>query len=364
MSLMDKYPFKPKLLLVILCASLLCFNGVRINGAISQELQILEWDGGDYPPIYDLYTKKYKNPPVFTFFRDEKESLEYVKKNPNKFHLANICSYNIDNWLSQLNIKEWDSAKLTNWSQLNPQLRTQQSLQSPNKIHFVPLYFGYTMMIYAPNIDKKYLNSLTSFIDPELKGKTAILADGFYNLIAMALMAVGAKDANNINESQWLAAKEFIKKFKENQPIIAFSEEEISEKIVANNIQLAFATPAITAYTKEKNYNMQFTHANIEGTTSWVCGYVNLPNSQNTDEINNKIYDYINAITHQSVAIQYNETGLGHANQVGLKKIPKIDLIAFNLDDVEQKLKKSFFQKTISAEWLDKFESAFQEFLK
>ncbi len=335
------------------------FNAQKIH---AQDFSMLEWDGLDDPLFFPNYIKKNGGAPKIKIFQDEEIAFKIVKENPDAYLTANICSYNIDNWLNADLIKPWNKLKLENWNQIIPTFRDQQSLKQDGQIYMVPNYFTYTLMIYKVGTNKKYLQSLNSFIDPALKGQIGIIADGYYTPISLALMAVGVKDVANINETDWQKATDFLKKLKANGVNIYPTSNELADAMVDKNIKIAWAFIDTAIRATSLGYETKFNFQVQEGASSYVCGHF-LINNKNPN--NERAYDYINATSHQNVSSYLiNYWGWGHANKVGLSKISKIDLLEYGLDDFDNRLKTSFFQKPVSQEWRNKFEAAYQEFIK
>ncbi len=349
---------------IFLCIAVLvmAMAGRPIYASSVDDLYILEWDGLNEPLFYSNFVKKNGRAPNFTIFRDEDEALDFVLKNPNKYGVANICSYNIDNWLKAGVLKPWNVKKLENWQQIFREFQAQQSQAGDGNVYMVPHYFSYALSVYKAGLNKKYLQNLQSFIDPALRGQVGIIADGYYTPISLALLAVGVKDVSKLTDDQWAQAKEFLKKLKNNGAVIATNPSEMADIIVDKNLKLVWAFPDTAIKASSLGYDMKFSFNNSEGVSSYVCGHFLLKNDKVSEDL---VYDYVNAANHQSVSsYMVNYWGWGHSNKVGMSKISKFDLLEYGLDDYDNRIRNSLFQKPVTKEWLTKFQDAYKDFIK
>ena len=98
-------------------------------------------------------------------------------------------------------------------------------------------------------------------------------------------------------------------------------------------ILIAWAWNEVPPTMREEGRAVGFNRETTEGTSLWVCGYVNLKDAPGNED---KAYDYVNAVLSESSVVPLLDYGFGSANQAALEaQVTAEDLENAGLEPVD-----------------------------
>ncbi|MDH3742907.1 MAG: extracellular solute-binding protein [Hyphomicrobiales bacterium] len=307
----------------------------------AEKLTVLEWSGYDDPAFHTAYTEKHGASPKYSFFADEEEGFQKLRTG-FKADLFHPCTNTIRKLQDAKLIKQIDTSRIPAWKNIIPQFLDIPYVQQDGKAWFVPIDWGNTALIYRTDlVDEADAATLQSFVDPKFKGKVTI-GDNVDDAYALAFLAIGVTDANNVTDEQFKAASAFLRKVHPNLRTYWSDGSSLDQMLVSGEVMLAWAWNETATRLQGEGKPIGMNKKTKEGVTTWVCGFT-LPTTGAASE--DKAYDYINAFLSKDSAKYMVETwGYGHANMEGLKTVADDVLKAKGFDNVDAFMKEALFQ--------------------
>lgn len=336
-------------MMLVAAVSLINFAGSKTANADSN-LRVYDWSGYDEPIYFRSYMDKYKKKPSFSIYAEEEEARAKMTAG-FKIDLAHPCSYNADRWRESGLIQPIDVIKLKNYKDLNARYRNLPGFVHEGKVYIIPYDIGQTAVTYnADKVPASDVQSLQVFVNPKYKGKISV-PDNFTDWMQLGLLATGTKDWTEIktqNDPKYQKALAWLRQAHKNIKFYWSDGPNLAAGMKTGEILVAWAWNETPITMQADGLNVKMTRDTKEGFTSYVCGYV-WAKSSNADP--QKVYDFLDSVIAPESANQLVSVfGYGHANDIGMKSIPKAIIDKSVVSNPGKYLSKVAFQVPLTNE--------------
>lgn len=299
--------------------------------AADSKLTVFDWAGFDQKNIIPDYIAKYGAQPTYAFFGDDDEAFQKVSSG-FKVDIAHPCSQMIQKYRDAGLIQPWDTSKIPNFKDIAPRYLDSKVFADNGKVWYVPTDFGYTALLYnADKVPASDASSLQIFVNPKYKGKTS-LPDNSDDVWALALLATGVKDWTKVDDAQFKAAADWLRKAHKNVVSYWSDSTDLDQLMKSGQVTAAWSwSDSATELAGEKTKYI-FNRAPKEGASSWFCGWVHMKNASGDPQ---RAYDFVNDFLSPAGAKGIlDDFGYASTNVKSEATIPEAELKAHNLDPV------------------------------
>lgn len=296
--------------------------------AIAQDgdMLVFDYSGFEAVEFHGNYIAQHGASPTFAFFGDEEEAFQKLVSG-FKSDVTHICAGSVTKWVESGIIEPWDTSKVTEYANLNSDL-TGAKVGDTSDVYFLPTDYGSTAIAY--NTDKvpvEDVASLDVFLNPKYAGRITI-SDNVDDAYALAYLATGVTDWSDISDEQFAAASAWLRAAHPNLRTYWTDAAELSQLLGTGEVLVSWAWNETYPTMVGEGFPVGFQRDTSEGSSLWLCGYVNMKES-NGDEA--KVYDYLNAILDSSSTQALLDFGYGHSNQPAMESIGEEALTASGL---------------------------------
>lgn len=270
---------------LLLATALMCFT----HGAMADEIRVLNWQGygTDIDWSLEAFTEATGHTVVHDYFTSEQEMLTKLRTNPGAYDVVLINAAYTAQAADEGLIGPIDTAKISNFADLDPNMASNEDLNPGGTLHGVPWTWGITSLAVNQDDFAEIPSSLTVLWDPELKGRVSIRDDGL-EAVQFAAMASG-QNINNITDMEAVAAK-----LKELLPQITTfwgSENDWNQYMAAGDFAVATYWSGSAARSINKGLPIQFVVAD-EGAIGWLDG-LSIPASSTHQDAAHAFIDWM-----------------------------------------------------------------------
>lgn len=294
-------------------------------------LLVLDYPGFEEPAYHTGYVEKNGSAPTFSFFGDEEEAFQKIRSG-FKADIAHICAGSVTKWVESGILDEWDTAKIDAYDSLDSNL-TGTDVAATDGVYFIPTDFGSTAIAYNPDdVPAEDVASLAVFKDPKYAGRMS-LPDNVDDAFALAYLATGVVNWTKATDAQFEAASTWLRDVHPNLRTYWTDPAELAQLMASGEILVSWAWNETYPNMVNEGRPIAFQRTATEGSSLWLCGYVNLKDGQGDEE---KTYDYLNAILAPAAAMPLLENGFGTANKAALtSEITEDQLKAAGLEPID-----------------------------
>lgn len=295
------------------------------------DLLVFDYSGFEDPAYHQPYIEAHGASPTFAFFGDEDEAFQKLRSG-FQADVTHICAGSVSKWQDSGIIEPWDTSKIAAFDTLNTDL-TGASVAGGGDMYFLPTDFGSTAVAYNPDeISEEAVASLDVFKNAEYAGRMT-LPDNVDDAYALAFLATGVTDWAQATDEEFEAASNWLREVHPNLRTYWADAAELAQLMSSGEILVAWAWNEVPPTMREEGRPVGFNRETTEGTSLWVCGYVNLVESPGSED---KAYDYVNAVLSESSVVPLLDYGFGSANQAALEaQVTAQDLEDAGLEPVE-----------------------------
>ena len=336
-------------------------GAVAITGSAAladdAELTIFDWAGYEDPEFFTAYTAKYGDNPTFAYFGDEEEAFQKLRSG-FRADLAHPCSQSVSKWIEAGLLEPLDTSRIPLWKDIEPSFRDNKGYQKDGANYFVPMDWGNTAVTYNTELlSDADVSSLQAFADPKHAGRISI-GDSVDDAYALGFLATGVKDWSTATDEQFKAASDFLRKVHPNVRTYWSDGASLAQLMQSGEVYLAWAWNETYSTMSAEGYPIAMKRDTAEGSSSWVCGYVDLANGPGSED---KVYDFINAWLEPKTA-EYLVTawGYGHSNAAAMAAMNPEDLAAVGLESTEALRANTLWQGPVPAEMREKMIAEFE----
>jgi len=293
------------------------------------ELLVFDYSGFEVPEHHAAYIAKHGQSPSFAFFGDEDEAFQKIRSG-FQADVAHICAGSVTKWQDSGLLEAWDTAKIQYYADLDANLKGQEI--GAGQTYFVPTDFGSTAIAYNPDeVSADDVATLQVFKNPKYAGRMS-LPDNVDDAYALAYLATGVTNWTEATDEQFEAASAWLREIHTNLRTYWTDAGELAQLMASGEILVSWAWNETYPTMVEEGRPIAFQREATEGSSLWLCGYVNLANSPGNAD---KAYDYLNAFLAPDNVMPLLENGYGSANATALNdQVGVEDLAAAGLEPI------------------------------
>ena len=299
--------------------------------AAAQTLTVFDYSGFEDPAFHAAYVEKHGASPDFAFFGDEEEAFQKLSSGYNEPGVTHICAGSATKFEESGLIEPWDTARIDNWDNLSKDL-TGQEVASSEEVYFVPVDYGSTAIAYnTEEVPAEAVASLDVFRNPEYQGRMS-LPDNVDDAYALAYLATGTTDWTAATDAQFEAANAWLREVHGNLRTYWTDPAELSQLLSSGEVLVSWAWNETLPTMVEEGFPIGFQREAKEGSSLWLCGYVNMKDSTSDEDL---AYDFLNAMLDESATVPLLEAGYGQSNAVAMEGQGEEALTASGLGQID-----------------------------
>ncbi len=297
--------------------------------ASAQDLTVFDYSGFEDPSFHQPFIDAH-GAPEFVFFGDEDEAFQRLLAGFQS-DVTHICAGSVPRWQASGIIEAWDPAQIAAFETLNADLVGQDVLSGSEELFFLPTDYGSTAVAYnSDELSADDVTSLEIFNNPAYAGRLSI-PDNVDDAFALAYLATGVSDWSDVTDEEFEAAAAWLRGIHGNLRTYWTDPAEISQLIGSGEVLAAWVWNEVPVAMAEEGFPVGFSRNTTEGTSVWLCGYVNMVESEGDEA---QAYDYVNALLSASSAGALLDNGFGSANDAALQALGADAMEAAGLGEV------------------------------
>lgn len=341
---------------LLAAAAVVCVGWQASAIAAGKDLNVFDWSGYEDQGFFKDYMEKYKEAPSYTFFGSQEEAFTKLQSG-FEADLAHPCTDATKKWVAAGLIKPLDTSKLTHWDQLSPTLTKMDGVVVDGKVYMMPFEWGNTGWIYRTDKISADDISLQLATDPKYKGQIAI-PDAASSAYAFAALGAGIKNYANMNDEEFKKASDFLRKVHPNVRFYWSDAGQLDQAMASGEVLMGWAWNQSELNLQSNKVPAVMMKDVDKGIATWVCGYVHLNSSKQSDE---QVYDMLNALSAAGTGKYIVEAwGYAHANMKGLGEVDPKTIKGYGFDKAEEFFTKGLFfdavEPKLEAKMLKEFE--------
>jgi spermidine/putrescine transport system substrate-binding protein len=283
--------------------------------AAAQDLLVFDYSGFEDPSFHGPFVERHGDSPEFVFFGDEDEAFQRLLAG-FRADVTHICAGSVPRWRESGIIEPWDRDRIAAYDNLNADLVGEDVLAGSADLFFLPTDYGSTAVAYnADEVPAEDVASLEIFNDPDYAGRLSI-PDNVDDAYALAYLATGVTDWSDVTDAQFEAATDWLRGVHENLLTYWVDPAEIQQLMASGQVLATWAWNEVPVALADQAFPVGFARNTDEGTSVWLCGYVNMAEGEGSEEL---AYDYVNALLSEASAGPLLENGFGSANDAALQ---------------------------------------------
>ena len=300
--------------------------------AADPELTVFDWAGFEEPAIFQAYIDKHGDSPTFAFYGDDDEAFQKLASG-FKADVAHPCSQMVSKYRDAGLIEPWDTAKIPNFDKIDPKFLDSKVFKDDQGVWYIPTDWGATAIAYNPEkVPAEDVASLNIFIDPNYQGRTS-LPDSSDDVWALAYLATGVTDWTTITDEQFAAAADWLRKAHQNVAAYWADPQDQTQLMASGTVDVAWSWNDGVTYLRADNYPVAFQRAAKEGSSTFMCGFINLKDGPGSED---KAYDVINAWLEPSAGTALLDAiGYGHTSTAAMDTIKDEPAVKEGLSAIE-----------------------------
>ncbi len=295
------------------------------------DLLVFDYPGFENPDFHVGYTEAHGDSPTFAFFGDEDEAFQKIRAG-FEADVAHICAGSVSKWTESGIIEPWDVSRIPAYGDLDSNL-TGTDVGAGDAVYFVPVDFGSTAIAYNPDeVPAEDVASLDVFKNPAYAGRLT-LPDNVDDAYALAYLATGVSNWADATDEEFEAASNWLREVHPNLRTYWTDPAELAQLLSSGEVLVSWAWNETYPTMAAEGRPIGFQREATEGSSLWLCGYVNLVDGQGSED---KAYDFLNAMLAESSVVPLLDAGYGSSNVVALaNQVTEEDLEASGLGQID-----------------------------
>ena len=305
---------------------------------------LFQWEDYMDPPFLAQYKQQFHEDPNVAIFADEDEAFAKMRAG-FKPDVMGPCYYEFPRWKEAGILEPIDTTKLKNWNKISPTLRNLPGIQAgPNKVWFVPHYWGNTSITFRTDLAPEYAKSQSWNIlfDPKYQGRVSVL-DGVDDTVPFVAHMIGV-DAYTMNAQQWQKVQDKLRALVQQTRFISSDDTQLAQGLASGEIVAAMSWRVTYATLHKEGKPVAYMNP-PGGMFTYVCGLVM---HKNPSDMAKALALIDSSISDQAATYTISHIGDEPANEAILQKIPNSTFQNLGLTrDLEKFLKSGIFQKRL-----------------
>lgn len=299
--------------------------------AADGDLLVFDYSGFEDPAFHSKYIETHGDSPAFTFFGDEEEAFQKLRSG-FKSDVTHICADSVTKWVESGILEPWDASRITALADLNRDLTGTDVTAETADLYFLPSDFGSTATAYNPDeVPAEDVATLNVFLNPKYAGRMT-LPDNVADSYALAYLATGTTDWTTATEEQFQAASDWLRQAHQNLRTYWTDPAELAQLLASGEVLVAWAWNETLPTMVEEGYPIGYQREAAEGSSLWLCGYVNMKDGEGVED---KAYDFMNALLDPSSTQALLEAGYGHSNATAMTDVGDAALTEVGLGAID-----------------------------
>jgi spermidine/putrescine-binding protein len=324
-------------------------------------LTCLEWGGYDAVDYFQPFVKRHGGPPSFSIFSTEEDALAKVRAG-FAADLMHPCNYSVQRFVSAKLATPIDTAKLSNWKDLFPDLQTAAAVMIDGNVMMAPADWGNSSIAYRPDLmGEEYAKNETwsIFFDEKYEGKVAMLDDTIALTIGGMVGGMSYEEANTMSgEKLAEVARTWGAKCVKTSRFLWSDATELQQALASGEVMAGYAWNDVPKNLKREGIPVAYAKPK-EGYFAWYCG-LTLLNSGKADPA--LAYDFIDAWLSPETGKHLIEgSGYGHSNIKSFQAANPEDVAAMGITDPVQHMKQAIILQPAADEVTVAFNKAWTD---
>jgi spermidine/putrescine transport system substrate-binding protein len=204
--------------------------------AVAPPATLFQWEDYMNEPFLAEYVRRYGEKPSVAMFADEDEAFAKMRAG---YHpdVMGPCYYEFPRWREAGLLQPIDTTKLKNWNKISPTLRNLPGIAAgPNKVWFVPHYWGNTSVTFRTDLAPEYVRSQSWNIlfDTKYRGRISVL-DGVDDTVPFIAHMIGI-DAYTMTPSQYGAVKAKLKEAVKQARLVSSEDTALTQGLASGRL--------------------------------------------------------------------------------------------------------------------------------
>ena len=320
------------------------------------EIEYFTWSEYENPNYHQAYTAKYGGSPKFSFFGEEEEALQKLRAGytPDVTH---PCTYSVGRWRDAGVIKPIDTARLKNYADIWPELKTIKGTVFDGQPFFVPWEWGNSSILYRTDLVEVEEDSWTLLFDERYAGRLSTY-DSVDGAVITAALALGYKNAFELDDGQLDKVKELMAR---QRPMIRYywtDNVAVEQGLATGELVAAYAWNSSVVELKKQGLPVRYMNPK-EGILTWVCGLA-LVNNASGDE--QAAYDFLDAMLEPGTGkMVIDEQGYGHSNRKAFELVSAERLDELGISSPAALFAQGVFFEPIEPKRREKYVAMFEQ---
>ena len=235
------------------------------------DLTVFDWSGFENQALIEPYVAKYGQMPTYVLFGDDDEAFQKLSSG-FRADVAHPCSQMIQKYRDAGLIQPWDVSKIPHFSEIDPRFLNSKIFKDDKGVWYIPTDYAYTAIAYnTKDVPVADVASLDVFLNPKYAGRIS-LPDNADDIWALALLATGVTDWTNINDVQFKAAADWLRKVHPNVRAYWADPSQLSQLMASGEVQVAWSWNDTIALLRSQKFPVGFQRQAKEGASNWFCG--------------------------------------------------------------------------------------------
>ncbi|PWJ20512.1 ABC transporter substrate-binding protein [Jannaschia seohaensis] len=294
------------------------------------QMTVFDYAGFEDPAFHAEYVEKHGESPSFAFFGDEDEAFQKLSSG-FRADVTHICAGSVNKFVDSGIVEPWDLSLIPEWANLSTDL-TGTEVDTNEDVFFLPVDYGSTAIAYnAEDVPAEDVATLNVFTNPKYAGRMA-LPDNVDDAYALAYLATGTTDWSAATDAQFEAASAWLREVHPNLRTYWTDPAELSQLLASGEVLVSWAWNETLPTMVEEGFPIGFQREAAEGSSLWLCGYVNMREGEGEEQL---AYDYVNAMLAPSATVPLLEAGYGQSNQAAMASQGEEALVAAGLGQID-----------------------------
>ncbi len=299
--------------------------------AAQADLLVFDYSGFEDPAFHQTFIDKNGEAPEFAFFGDEEEAFQKLRSG-FRADVSHVCAGSVSKWIAADMLDPWDTARIDAFADLNTDLTGKDVTAGGDAVYFIPTDYGSTGIAYnSQEVPAEDAGTLEIFANPAYAGRVT-LPDNVDDVYALAYLATGTTDWTTATDEQFDAATEWLRRVHPNVRTYWTDPGELAQLLASGEVLVAWAWNETLPTMVDEGFPIAFAREPSEGSSLWLCGYVNLKDGEGDEDL---AYDYMNAILDPSATQPLLDAGYGHANAAAMGERSDEELTSVGLGEID-----------------------------
>ena len=300
--------------------------------AADPELTVFDWAGFEEPDIFRGYIEQHGQGPSFAFYGDDDEAFQKLASG-FRADVAHPCSQMVSKYRDAGLIEPWDTSRIPAFDSIDERFLDSEIFRDGEGVWYIPVDWGAAAIAYnTDTVPVEDVATLQVFVDPKYQGRTS-LPDSSDDVWALAYLATGTTDWEDVTEEQFQAAADWLREAHQNVVAYWADPAEQAQLMASGAVDVTWSWNDVLSILQNDGYPVGFQREPAEGSSTFFCGFVNLKNGPGSED---KTYDFINAWMEPRSAKGLLDTiGYGHTSTVAMETIADEPAVQLGLSDID-----------------------------